>query len=381
MISNNYLFTNLKECSMKYRVYSLSSPLKKGTQTLLSEGAVPLPDIAPGETGKVHMKLPAVFFQGDVLELEAYDKQGHSICNWTWPIKYANEYFAMQYNKHISTSSASIKKQNGEVTLFANGISATFRNGILIEIKQKDEIIPLNNGPLPVGMKANFKEGYEYMQGNDACYIAKYEGGIDSIVWRMSGDGLLGMEAVLLNDPKGHGFEGAFFDKKIYNLGLTFSFPEKEVKGMKWMGRGPYRVWKNRIKGTNYGIWEKEYNNTITGESFDHLIYPEFKGYHANVYWATLESDRVPFTVYSESDGLFFRVFTPLEPVHRRNGENTMWEFPEGDISFLYDIPAMRSGKPIPELGPHSQPSSIRIKKGDDGFKMKLWFDFRVEKM
>ena len=52
------------------------------------------------------------------------------------------------------------------------------------------------------------------MQGNDACYIAKYEGGIDSIVWRMSGDGLLGMEAVLLNDPKGHGFEGAFFDKK-----------------------------------------------------------------------------------------------------------------------------------------------------------------------
>ena len=86
--------------------------------------------------------------------------------------------------------------------MFANGISATFRNGILIEIKQKDEIIPLDNGPLPVGMKANFKEGYEYMQGNDACYIAKYEGGIDSIVWRMSGDGLLGMEAVLLNDPK-----------------------------------------------------------------------------------------------------------------------------------------------------------------------------------
>lgn len=72
MISNNYLFTNLKECSMKYRVYSLSSPLKKGTQTLLSEGAVPLLDIAPGETGKVHMKLPAVFFQGDVLELEAF---------------------------------------------------------------------------------------------------------------------------------------------------------------------------------------------------------------------------------------------------------------------------------------------------------------------
>lgn len=379
MISNHYLFTNLKECRMKYRLYSITSPLKKGVQTLISEGTIPLPDITPGETGKVQMKLPADFFQGDVLELEAYDKYGHSICNWTWPIKYADEYFATQYNKQIHTPSANIEKQDENITLSANGISATFNNnnGMLIEIKKKDQIVPLNNGPLPVGMKADFKEGYGYMDGNTACYIAKYKGGIDSIVWRMSGNGLLGMDAVLLNDPKGHGFEGAFFDKNIYNLGLTFSFPEKEVKGMKWMGRGPYRVWKNRIKGTNYGIWEKEYNNTVTGESFDHLIYPEFKGYHANVYWATLESDRVPFTVYSESDGLFFRVFTPEEPVHRRNGENTMKEFPDGDLSFLYDIPAMRSGKSIPELGPKSQPSSIRIKKGDDGFRMKLWFDFR----
>lgn len=379
MISNHYLFTNLKECRMKYRLYSITSPLKQGVQTLISEGTIPLPDITPSETGKVQMKLPADFFQGDVLELEAYDKYGHSICNWTWPIKYADEYFATQYNKQIHTPSANIEKQDENITLSANGISATFNNnnGMLIEIKKKDQIVPLNNGPLPVGMKADFKEGYGYMDGNTACYIAKYKGGIDSIVWRMSGDGLLGMDAVLLNDPKGHGFEGAFFDKNIYNLGLTFSFPEKEVKGMKWMGRGPYRVWKNRIKGTNYGIWEKEYNNTVTGESFDHLIYPEFKGYHANVYWATLESDRVPFTVYSESDGLFFRVFTPEEPVHRRNGENTMKEFPDGDLSFLYDIPAMRSGKSIPELGPKSQPSSIRIKKGDDGFRMKLWFDFR----
>lgn len=95
------------------------------------------------------------------------------------------------------------------------------------------------------------------------------------------------------------------------------------------------------------------------------------------MYWATLESDRVPFTVYSESDGLFFRVFTPEEPALRRNSENTMWEFPTGDISFLYDIPAMRSGKTIP--GPGSQPSTIRIKKGDDGFSMKFWFDFRAK--
>ncbi len=52
-------------------------------------------------------------------------------------------------------------------------------------------------------------------------------------------------------------------------------------------------------------------------------------------------------------------------------------EFPEGDISFLYEIPAIKSFKPIPQQGPRSQPGSIRIKIGDEGIKFNLWFDFR----
>ena len=75
-VSNTYLFTNLKECSMKYRLYATPSPLKGGQRSLLNEGTVSLPPIDPGETGKARMKLPANFFQGDVLELEAYDRTG-----------------------------------------------------------------------------------------------------------------------------------------------------------------------------------------------------------------------------------------------------------------------------------------------------------------
>ena len=97
---------------------------------------------------------------------------------------------------------------------------------------------------------------------------------------------------------------------------------------MKWMGRGLYRVWKNRIPGTNYGVWHKEYNNTITGESFENLVYPEFKGYHANMYWATLESDTTPFTIYSRNDGIFFHVFTTRRT--ERTRKDTMPKFPEG---------------------------------------------------
>ncbi|MBB4042636.1 hypothetical protein GGR06_000395 [Bacteroides reticulotermitis] len=379
MVSNTHLFTNLKACRMKYRLYQTPSPLLGAKQTLTAEGTVALPTLNPGETGVAHMELPPHFFQADVLELEAYDQQGKSLCNWTWPVKYAKEYFETQRGKVGVSSKAGMASIGGKVVLSAGGVSAAFdsQEGTLTEIKRNEQVIPLNNGPIPVGMKVRFKEGYTCMEGNDALYVVKYLGAIDSIVWRMTGDGLLGMDAVIFNRPTGGGFGEAFFDKEVYNFGLSFSFPEEEVKAMRWMGRGPYRVWKNRIKGTNYGIWEKAYNNTITGENFENLVYPEFKGYHANMYWATLESDRVPFTVYSESDGLFFRVFTPEEPVQRRNGENTMREFPSGDISFLYDIPAMRSGKSIPELGPKSQPSTIRLKKGDDGFRMKLWFDFR----
>ena len=52
-------------------------------------------------------------------------------------------------------------------------------------------------------------------------------------------------------------------------------------------------------------------------------------------------------------------------------------DFPEGDISFLYEIPAMRCFKPLSEHGPSGQPGHVRIKKGDEGIHMELVFDFR----
>ena len=163
---------------------------------------------------------------------------------------------------------------------------------------------------------------------------------------------------------------------QIHFLGLSFNYPESEVKGIRWMGSGPYRVWKNRLRGQQFGIWQKDYNNTVTGEQYDHLVYPEFKGYYANLYWATLQSDTAPFTVYSETDGLYLRLFTPEEPVQRRDGKNTMPAFPEGDISFLFDIPAIQSFRSISEQGPRSQPSSIRLNAGDEGLHLRLWFQF-----
>ena len=46
-------------------------------------------------------------------------------------------------------------------------------------------------------------------------------------------------------------------------------------------------------------------------------------------------------------------------------------------ISFFLDIPGIRCFKPISQHGPQSQPGIIRIKKGDEGLRLNLMFDFR----
>ena len=384
-VSNEYIYTNLKDCRMTYEVLSCDIPMQGAVPRILSRGEVTLPALSPGETGKARFSLPASFAEGDVLKLEAFDRDGHRICDWSFPIRLANPYFQRhlaQVSTGLSGNVVSARNNGKEIVLKSEKVSVTFdaATGMILRVLSGNTEIPLTNGPVAVGMKMLYQPAISYVRqdSEEAVFCARYKGGADSIVWRLTSQGLLYMDAVLLNRASGGGgFDDAFMDTEVYNLGLTFSYPERICKGMKWLGRGPYRVWKNRIPGTNYGIWHKDYNNTVTGESYDNLVYPEFKGYHANMYWATFESDTAPFTVYSRTDGIFYRVFTPEEP--KGSAKRTMPEFPEGDISFLLDIPAICSFKPIEQQGPNSQPGNIRIKKGDEGLRLNLMFDFRKE--
>lgn len=384
-VSNEYIYTNLKDCRMTYEVLSCDIPMQGAVSRILARGEVTLPALSPGETGKARFSLPASFAEGDVLKLEAFDRDGHRICDWSFPIRLANPYFQRhlaQVSTGLSGNTVSARNNGKEIVLKSEKVSVTFdaATGMILRVLSGNTEIPLTNGPVAVGMKMLYQPASSYVRqdSEEAVFCARYKGGADSIVWRLTSQGLLYMDAVLLNRASGGGgFDDAFMDTEVYNLGLTFSYPERICKGMKWLGRGPYRVWKNRIPGTNYGIWHKDYNNTVTGESYDNLVYPEFKGYHANMYWATFESDTAPFTVYSRTDGIFYRVFTPEEP--KDSAKRTMPEFPEGDISFLLDIPAICSFKPIEQQGPNSQPGNIRIKKGDEGLRLNLMFDFRKE--
>jgi hypothetical protein len=118
----------------------------------------------------------------------------------------------------------------------------------------------------------------------------------------------------------------------------------------------------------------KKYNNTITGESG--FIYPEFKGYHANTYWAEIKGKNAPgFTVYVESNDIFLRMLTPDAPTAPAR---TKIDYPAGDISFLHGINAIGSKfKNATSFGPQSNPYLFNRAKIHGGkLLMKLTFDF-----
>lgn len=385
LITNDYLFSNLNSCKMEYKIIQSDADIlyTDAVSKEIRSGKIDIPSIEPGETRKIKFAVPDNFFDGDVLSITAYDIHEKEIYTWTWPIHKAN-YFASKFLLSKDTKSKAVATRNGnQVVLTGANVTVTLDSttGEIVTIKNATAVVPLTNGPRPIGMKAKLKEVKLSQEGEKAVCTVTYSGGLNTIKWIMHPDGRLKMELITLkNAENSGGFDGAYFEDKINSFGVTFSFPEKEVTGIKWFGRGPYHVWKNRIKGTTYGVWEKSYNTTITGESFENLVYPEFKGYHANLLGANLKAGTSSFKVFSESDNLFLRLFTPDLPKNGFPGSNPQPAFPEGDISFMYEIPAMRDFKPLEQQGPESQPTNIRIKKGDDGISMNLWFDFRTYK-
>ncbi|MFA9186755.1 glycoside hydrolase family 2 TIM barrel-domain containing protein [Flavobacterium sp. FBOR7N2.3] len=385
-ISNDYIFSNLNSCTMEYKVVKADKEMlyTKNANSILDKGKIEIPSIEPGETSKIKIPVGANFFEGDWVEITARDQHGREIYTWSWTIHKA-DYFADKFLlKKETKAKVSIKDEVASVSLISKDVQVTFdkKTGKIITVKNKNGIVPLTNGPRPIGMIAEVKNVESAVENNAAVLTVNYKGGIKKIKWTMTADGRLKMEMVALKDAgANNGFDGAFFQDKVDAFGITFDFPEEGVESMKWLGKGPYHVWKNRIKGTTYGIWEKEYNQTIPGESFENMILPEFKGYHADLYAAALKAkDNNSFKMFSASEKVFLRLFTPDLPKNAFEGAHPQPAFPEGNISFMYEIPAMRSFKPIEHHGPQSQPASIRIKSGDEGIQMNLWFDFRVEK-
>lgn len=199
---------------MTYKVLSCDTPLKGVTQSVeLSHGEVTLPAIQPGETGTAHFDLPDNFHEGDVLELEAFDKNGHSICNWSYPIRLVKQYFDHKMAQSPMTlealPKATASRNASHIVLKSAKVSVTFdaTTGIIKQVKAGETEVPFKDGPVAVGMKMRYEPSLSYVRETQegAIFCAKYKGAADSIVWRLTDQGLLYMDAILLNRASGGG--------------------------------------------------------------------------------------------------------------------------------------------------------------------------------
>jgi hypothetical protein len=151
-------------------------------------------------------------------------------------------------------------------------------------------------------------------------------------------------------------------------FGVVFNYPENLVKKKRWLGDGPFRVWKNRLGGVTFGEWENDYNNTITG--YSDWKYPEFKGCFSNVRWLQLETTEGLITVVPENIP-FVQVLTPEQPPDNLIGK-TKVNLPQCGLGFLHAIPPIGTKfKDAAASGPQSQPN---VGQGEYSGRVSFYF-------
>ncbi|MCJ8210013.1 glycoside hydrolase family 2 [Mucilaginibacter sp. RS28] len=328
-VQNRFIYTNLKQCSFTWKLASFDGPHLTGSKRAIT-GGINAPEVAPGHYGELSLKLPTNWKTYDVLYVTAFDPARHELFTWSMPITLPAKMAAKLVDKS-GAAKPEISETDSIYRVKANGVQLEFsrNNGVLMQVKNGKGNIPFNNGPvLSQGQaQAGFQSLSHRYEGNNLIIEAQFgKKTIEKeLKWTIHSSGIVQLDVKYF--PTDYEFD---------YMGVNFSFPESQVKGITYLGSGPYRVWKNRLKGTSLGVWNKPYNNTITGQG--NVIYPEFKGYYSNLYWVKLQNTSQPVTIYCASEDVYLRLFTPANP---KNVYNTAPPFPVGDISFMHAIPAI----------------------------------------
>jgi hypothetical protein len=361
LIENRYIYTNLSQCSIEWKLASLPLPHQSNIQPKIDASGKLRPlSVGPGEKGTVQLALPLTWKNSDVLYVTVYDQYKKELFTWSWPIKSPGSALGKLNSKPDGKIEAI--ESDESLVIKADGLSYYFdkKTGCLQKVVNAKSEISLSDGPVVAGTNHVLKLLNHYQVGQDMIVEPVYTGSPQfTVKWTFTP-----------GKPVKLDYQYAMRGEQDF-MGITFKYPEEKVTGMEWEGRGPYRVWKNRLKGQRFGVWHKDYNNTITGESWN---YPEFKGYHSDVYWVTIENKESPFTVYATQRGMFLEMLKPTKPAAASN-DNTNPPFPDGNIGFLDAISPMGTKfQSADKLGPQSQKN---IQMNYAPIKGSLWFDFR----
>jgi hypothetical protein len=342
-VENHFSFLDANQCTFTLELRKYPAAFEQGSDfDTVADEAVEVPSIPPG--GKGTIKIPALKADDrvDAWALRVNDPSGREIWTWIWPRREAGDLTKFM---NVPAPQKAVGTETGDAVEIKSGdlvVKISKRTGLLTEISRGGDHISLSNGPRLISTNFTLKGIRADEDGPDYIVSAKFNGDLKSILWRVHGNGWVRCEftytATGTNDF----------------LGVIFDYPEDYVKGKRWMGDGPYRVWKNRVRGVTFGVWENLYNDTITG--YRDWDYPEFKGCFANVRWLQLDTTEDAITVVPENVP-FVQVLTPGQAPDNLVA-NTGINLPKAGLGLLHAIPAIGTKfKDARSSGPQSQPT------------------------
>ena len=370
-VENRYDYLNLNTCRFIWQQVKFPSVTDASNTTtrILKQGEVQGSDVAAHGVGVVDIKT-SILPEADALFLTAIDKYGHELWRWTFPVDKLN-----RETEQFSASSgrASYTETEKGITVKANGRTFVFskKDGQLKDVSVNNRKISFANGPRFIGArradrsldqfynhddeKAKAKDR-TYSEFTDAAVFTKLDvkeeggnliltanyklGNLDKAQWTIHPDGMATLDYT-------YNFSGV-----VDLMGICFDYPEEQVLSKRWLGAGPYRVWQNRIHGTQYDIWENDYNDPIPGETF---TYPEFKGYFGSVSWMSIRTKEGTISLTNETPDSYIGVYQP-----RDGRDRLLYTLPESGISVLNVIPPVRNKVNSTDLcGPSSQPKWV----------------------
>jgi len=311
-VENHFSFTDAHQCKFIWQLRRFIPPdrANSGDETFSAEGIAPSPTIPPGGRGTLHLNLPENFWhtsdvtEGDFLAVKIDDPNGRELWTYVWPLRQRK---VLSDDARIVARADNFGATNGVVELKGKDIEVRIdgTTGSLVEVERAGKKFSLHNGPR----------------------LALADSTLKKAVWRLRDDGWLQCDYTYTAEGSNDYF------------GVVFDYPENLVKSKRWLGDGPYRVWKNRLRGVTLGVWQNDYNNTITG--WRDWVYPEFKGCFANVRWLQLNTSEGTITVVPQNVP-FVQVLTPEFPPAKLAG-NTIAPLPQCGLGFLDAIPPIGS--------------------------------------
>jgi len=353
-IENKFLYTNLSRLKFNWKLVLFPKATQKTLEPLIVEqGTIASPYTGPGEKADLKFTFQNQFTVCDALQLTVLDSRDKEVYTYTFQIRKPVDVVAT--SPEVASISTIMRTEEADfLSLVCDGINYIFdkKTGNLTKVYVGKRDLSFT-GPFLAGIHSGYTmaDFKHLVKDNIHTVEVTYKGESNLWVrWTFHTGDLPRMEYQYSMKPAGE------------LLGITFKYPEEKITGMKWMGRGPFQVWKNRQKGQQIGVWERSNKSNVNNA--------EYKGYHADVYWVQYQTNMGNFTLYTDQPNMYLQLFNPLKQGALLN-EFASAPFPDnGNISFMHQISGL-STKPADNTGNKS------LKSANDQLGGSIYFDFR----